>query len=121
MKENMQTYWKKWIDKTSRQLSFSNFTALSAQRIEWGVLGITRQYYTFHKNNITSKTVAGIWALDNVPEKFHKILKEAVNIRNGKKSLYSSKFKRRRDAIEYMTYIYKESENGFIKIPNKQI
>lgn len=120
MKENMQTYWKKWIDKTSNQLTFRYYAALLAQRIEWGVLGITRQYYTFHKNNITSKTDAGLWALDIVPEKFHKILKEAVNIRNGNKSLYQSKFKRKRDAIEYMTYIYKESENGFIKIPNKQ-
>lgn len=116
MKENMRTYWKNWIDKASNLLRFSHYAAFTAQRIEWGVLGITRQYYTFHKNNIVSKTDAGLWALDIVPEKFHKILKEAVNTRNGKKSLYTSKLKRKRDAIEYMTYIYRESENRFINI-----
>jgi hypothetical protein len=111
MKENMRTYWRNWIDKALNPLRISYYAAFAAQRIEWGVLGITRQYYTFHEKKITSKSDAGLWAVNIVPEKYHWILSEAVNIRNGEKSLYSSLFKRKHEAISYMNYIFNECRN----------
>jgi predicted nucleotidyltransferase len=105
MKNNMNTYWKKWIRKSSRLFSYDSILLLSPERIEWGVLGTARQYYSFNEGGIVSKTEAGRWALEKVPEKYHKILQEALNIRSGGRQAYSSRFRRRKDVLEFMNYI----------------
>jgi hypothetical protein len=78
--------------------------------IEWGVLGVTRLFYTFKEKDMTSKLGAGEYALQTVPEKWHKIINEAMRPRkNNTKSYYKCIFERRNDALAYMDYVIEES------------
>ncbi|MDZ5016954.1 DUF4111 domain-containing protein, partial [Clostridium perfringens] len=68
---------------------------VSLNIIEWGVLGVSRLYYTFKERDITSKIGAGEYALQNLPERWHKIINESMRLRKGnKKSFYNSIFER---------------------------
>jgi aminoglycoside adenylyltransferase-like protein len=57
--------------------------------IQWTVLGVLRQFYTFRERAIVSKMAAGEYALAHIPEQWHPLIQEAINIRMGTKgSLY---------------------------------
>lgn len=111
MRDNLNTYWLNWINDCEKFLSV-RYVGLfvSLKMIEWGVLGISRLYYTFKENDITSKAGAGEYVLRTVPQKWHKIIKESMRLRKGnKKSYYNSIFERRNDALAYIKYIIQES------------
>lgn len=115
MHANLNTYWHRWIAQSEKRLSLKSAALywLSSE-VEWGVLGITRLFYTFREQQITSKAGAGEYALQIVPERWHKILQEAIRVRKGaKKSLYSSKSQRRTDALQYMRFIQNEANAMF--------
>lgn len=111
MKDNLNTYWLKWVKSCKRFPSYGYVGLfISLKQIEWGVLGISRLYYTFLERNITSKIGAGEYALQTVPQKWHTIIKEAMRMRRGNtKSYYNSKLKRRNDALGYIEFIIQES------------
>jgi Domain of unknown function (DUF4111) len=110
MNTNLNTYWLNWIKLSSKRISMNSVSLLcSKAAVEWGVLGITRLYYTFHENQITSKARAGEYALRVVPERWHRVIQESINYRRGiSKSLYRSVWKRRADTLAYMNYILNE-------------
>ncbi|WP_417897834.1 aminoglycoside adenylyltransferase domain-containing protein [Bacillus haimaensis] len=109
-KDNIHTYWQNWLDGCKRFPSINYFGSfVSIRSIEWGVLGVTRLFYTIREKDMTSKVGAGEYALGTVPEKWHKIIQEAIRWRKGeKKSLYRSARKRRADALAYMEYVIGE-------------
>lgn len=111
MKDNLNTYWANWISGCSRFLSIKYIGLFcSLKMVEWGVLGVSRLYFTFREKDVTSKSGAGEYALRTVPERYHKIINESMRLRRGiKKSYYNSVFERRNDAIAYMDYIIEES------------
>jgi hypothetical protein len=115
MRDNLNTYWLHWIKACRRFPSLRYIRVFaSLKMIEWGVLGVTRQYYTFNERDITSKVQAGEYALKNVTHRWHKIIKESMRIRmNNKKSYYHSVIKRRNDALDYMDYIIQECNKLF--------
>ncbi|MFE7062128.1 aminoglycoside adenylyltransferase domain-containing protein [Sutcliffiella sp. NPDC057660] len=106
-KDNINTYWQNWLDSCKRFPSINFFGSfVSIRSIEWGVLGVTRLFYTIREKDMTSKVGAGEYALGTVPEKWHKIIEEAIRFRKGEKqSLYRSVRKRRADALAYMEYV----------------
>ncbi|WP_442600717.1 aminoglycoside adenylyltransferase domain-containing protein [Paenibacillus sp. KN14-4R] len=115
MHQNLNSYWSNWIIRSSKLLSLVSL-ALYFRRndMEWGVLGITRLFYTFREHKITTKVGAGKYALEVVPVQWHKIIQECINTRSGMtKSLYQSRITRKSDAINYMKYIMKESNRIF--------
>lgn len=107
IQENLKTYWVKWQREHANWFFYKSYLLLFFEiLVEWGVLGVARQYYTFQTKKITSKKAAGVFCLENTPSEFHEILKEAIRIREGKsKSIYSSIFKRRKAALAFMKYI----------------
>jgi hypothetical protein len=111
MKYNINTYWKNWINGCLRFPTIRYISLyVSLKSIEWGVLGVSRLYYTFMEKDIVSKMGAGEYVLKNVPQRYHKILNEAMRLRkNYKKTYYKSIFQRRKDVIEYINYIIQES------------
>ncbi|OPA73728.1 hypothetical protein BVG16_26935 [Paenibacillus selenitireducens] len=115
MYANLNTYWQRWIVQSEKHLSLKSAALyFRSSEVEWGVLGITRLFYTFREHQITSKARAGEYALLIVPERWHKILQEALRVRRGvKKSMYASKSQRRSDALHYMKYIQKEANAMF--------
>src|SRR5690606_30049075 len=74
--------------------------------IEWTVLGVLRQYYTFVEQEITSKRGAGEYALAHLPSKWHRLIREAIQIREqAHDSLYRSRAERAFEAYSFLRYI----------------
>jgi len=117
MRVNLNSYWLKWVSARKRFPSIEYMALLiSPKAIEWGVLGVSRLYYTFKEKDITSKVGAGEYALHTVPQKWHKIIKESMRLRkDNKRSYYNNIFERRNNAIDYIDYIIKESNGLFDK------
>ncbi|MFJ8063671.1 aminoglycoside adenylyltransferase domain-containing protein [Psychrobacillus sp. NPDC096426] len=115
MRNNLNTYWRAWISGRKRFPSFKYIGVLfDLHMVEWGVLGVSRLYYTFKEKDITSKVGAGEYALSVVPKKYHKIIKESMRLRQGnKKSYYQSIFGRRKDSMDYMEFMIRECNNLF--------
>jgi hypothetical protein len=105
MKGNVEAYWMNW-KKRVEQLPANKF---EGWMIEWGVLGVSRIYYSLREQDMISKTGAGEYALQHVPARWHRIIQESIHLRSGsEKSLYRSIFQRRNDALAYMDYLMKE-------------
>lgn len=116
MRQNLNTYWLGWLNDCKRFPSIKYIGLyFSINMIEWGVLGVSRLYYSFIEKDIISKAGAGEYALRKVPEKYHKIIKESLRYRQGnKKSYYRSIVLRQKDTLDYMAFMIKECNNLFI-------
>jgi hypothetical protein len=115
MIDNLNTYWLNWLNSCKKPLSIKYLGSFfNLNMIEWGVLGVTRLYYTFKERDITSKLGAGEYALRMVPQRWHKIIHESMRLRKGNKiSYYKSIIKRRKDALDYIEFIIAESNHLF--------
>jgi hypothetical protein len=101
MHQNMNSYWAGFIRKPQRIVWL-----LSDFGVEWTVLGTLRQYYSFVAHDITSKTGAGDYALNHLPAHWHRIIGEALRIREqAPNSLYNSKLKRAGEAYNFLRFI----------------
>jgi hypothetical protein len=78
MHRNMNTYWASFTTSPQRMALL-----LSDYGIQWTVLGILRQFYTFREHAITSKTGAGIYGLAHTPRQWRRLIQEAIDIRAG--------------------------------------
>jgi hypothetical protein len=107
VKLNADTYWVNWTEQASKNLSINGVFTLFEQGVEWGVLGISRLYYTIHENDIASKYEAGKYVLDKIPTHHERIIREALRIRKAENesSYYKSPFRRRRDSLLFMRYM----------------
>lgn len=99
---NLESYWWPWLAKSRILPSVFGAWSLRPDFVEWGVLGVTRLHYTLTTGEITSKTGAGAYALEAFPERWHRIVREAVDIRTNRertRSLYGrGTVRRRREA-----------------------
>jgi len=109
---NINSYWVSWINRhssfSSRKLLLLFFPRLT----EWSVLGVARQLCTLQTDKIVSKTEAGIYCIQQLPEILHPILKEAIEIRKDNRTYpfvksYAIKpsFKRLKETIDCVNYI----------------
>lgn len=110
MAENLNSYWRNWVEKRRKGISRHSLgLVFCKEQVEWGVLGVTRQYYTLRENGVVSKSEAGEYALTEIPERWQRIIEEALRIRKGiPKSNYTSVIERRNDTIRYMDFIIEE-------------
>jgi len=85
--ENMNSYWAQRVEKM--ETSITELDNLPTEdidyEIEWTVLGLLRQFYSLKEHDIISKLGAGEYALIHIPDEWHPIIKEAINIRKGEK------------------------------------
>jgi hypothetical protein len=108
MIDNLNTYWLNWKN------DYEKFSYDKLSKIDWGVLGVSRLYYTFKERDITSKIGAGEYALRTVPKRWHKIIKESMRLREGNtESYYNCIFERKNDVLTYIDYIMQESNSLF--------
>lgn len=98
MHENLNTYWAQFARPSQRALWL-----LSDYGIQWAVLGVLRQYYSFREGDITSKTGAGAYALAHVPAAWHPLIREALRIRE--QGGGNRKWLRVRDAVTTMRFV----------------
>lgn len=101
MRVNLNTYWRSWTRRPVRLALL-----LSDWGIQWTVLGVLRQFYTFRENAIISKVEAGQYALSCLPERWHPLVREAINIREAKADSYRrSRTARAMVAVRFLRYI----------------
>ena len=110
MRENLNTYWRSWTRHPRRfVVLYSNWG------IQWAVLGVLRQFFTFRENSITTKVKAGEYALDCFPRRWHPIIQEAINIRQGQEgSSYRSRFGRMVQTVRFLNYVIDTCNGQFI-------
>lgn len=101
MRENLNSYWAKWTNQPDRFV-----VLLSDWGVQWAVLGVLRQFYSFREHSITTKTKAGEYALTCLPSRWHGLIQEAINIREGKeKSLYRFRIARAMDVVKFLKFV----------------
>jgi hypothetical protein len=101
MRHNPNTYWKNFSCKPGRMAWL-----LTDFGIQWAVLGVLRQYYTFREQDISSKTGAGEYALKYLPTRWHRLIREAIHIREHTGvSVYPSRILRAVEAWAFLRYV----------------
>ena len=110
---NLESYWRPWLAKSRRLASPFGLWSLRPDFVEWGVLGVTRLHYTIATGQVTSKAGAGAHALRVFPERWHRIVREATDIRTNRdrtRSLYGRNgLRRRRDARAYIAMVIEDA------------
>lgn len=109
MQENLNTYWAQFS-----RIGRRSVWLLTDDGIQWTVLGVLRQFYTFREDDITSKTGAGDYALQNLPQRWHRMIQEALNIRNQTgQRCYRFRLFRAIEAFKFMRYIITQCNTIF--------
>jgi hypothetical protein len=98
LRRNLNTYWAAYTRNPSRMAWL-----LSDYGIQWTVLGVLRQFYSFRERAITSKTGAGAYGLTCLPPRWHRLIREAMQIREqGMGTLYPSRIMRALEAFQFL-------------------
>ncbi|WP_237665060.1 GNAT family N-acetyltransferase [Sutcliffiella horikoshii] len=86
VRKNMNDYWATRISAMEqKQDQLINYPVKHIEaEMEWTVLGLLRQFYTLKEENIISKLAAGEYGLREFEPKWHGLIQEAINIRQGK-------------------------------------
>lgn len=111
---NLDSYWRPWRERSARLFSKAGLAMLGSWAPAWGVLGVSRLHYTLSTGEITSKTGAGLYALDTFPARWHRVVNECLRIRRGGegRSLYHSRMARRGDALAYMDMVINDVQRS---------
>lgn len=119
---NLDRYWRRLVTRASHLVSPWGLTCLGGYGTVWVVTGVSRLHYTLATGEIASKTAAALHALETFPERWHRVVNEALRLRRDdsaqpslaglvsglaehfgtpRRSLYGSPFERRRDVLEF--------------------
>jgi hypothetical protein len=99
--ENMNSYWARWTSRPVRLAAL-----LSDWGVQWTVLGVLRQFYTLRERQIVSKTEAGKYAMACLPQRWVRIIAEAIALRERPpRSHYRSRFLRAFETHGFLKYI----------------
>lgn len=79
---NLNTYWRATADELAAR------PAEAEVACAWCVLGVSRLHHLLETGEMTTKSGAGRWALTHYPERFHRVLREALAIRHGDRTEY---------------------------------
>lgn len=78
--ENLDTYWRGVGESLRSGLTESDEPEFGGEILEWVALGVARMLYTFETGDVTSKSGAGRWAGERVPE-YADVFDRAVEVR----------------------------------------
>jgi hypothetical protein len=120
--DNLRTYWGRLVTSASHLFSPWGLAALGGYGAVWIVTGVSRMHYTLATGDIISKTGAAQHARKTFPERWHRVIDEALRLRaddtaqpslagavaglaehfgTPRQSLYASPFDRRRDVLGF--------------------
>jgi Domain of unknown function (DUF4111) len=101
MHRNLNTYWASFTTNPRRMAWL-----LTDYGIQWAVLGVLRQFYTFREHAITSKIDAGNYGLTQMPRSWHQLIQTAIDIRMGTHTCaYRSRLARAITARAFVQFI----------------
>jgi hypothetical protein len=78
---NFDSYWRPLLARARRVPHPWSLTSSTTYGAVWIVLGVSRLHYTLATGAIASKEGAGEYALRVFPQKWHRVLNEALRIR----------------------------------------
>ena len=101
IQRNLNTYWASFATQPQRMAWL-----LTDYGIQWAVLGVLRPWYTLQERDIASKTQAVGYALTRLPHRWHRLIREALHIREQTKgSFYPSRIGRAIEAVRFVRYV----------------
>ena len=104
LRRNINSYWANWIKRHSG-CSIGYFVLFFfPKKIEWGILGVARQFYTLEKGEITSKSRAGEYYLDKIPLVWQPAVLDAIKARRMNKFQVQPSTKRARETLNCMRF-----------------
>ncbi|KEO84843.1 aminoglycoside adenylyltransferase domain-containing protein [Tumebacillus flagellatus] len=114
MQYNLEHYW---AGKAARRFLF-----FLDEWIEFSVLTLCRIHYTLAERDLLSKTAVVDYALQTFPPRWHRLIREALRVREGreKKSVFSSRRERSQEAKEFVAFVREEGAHFFNKKPGSQ-
>ncbi|AFU02054.1 aminoglycoside adenylyltransferase domain-containing protein [Nocardia brasiliensis] len=100
---NLDEYWAPGLAAGARLASKHGLGLLTDYGTIWTVTGIARLHYTIVTGAITSKDGAGRHARQYFPDRWHRVIDEALRLRrnDSRRSLYRSPFARRREILDF--------------------
>ncbi|ASF07545.1 hypothetical protein NBRGN_044_00450 [Nocardia brasiliensis NBRC 14402] len=100
---NLDDYWARGLAAGARLASKHGLGLLTDYGTVWTVTGIARLHYTIVTGDITSKDGAGRHARQYFPDRWHRLIDEALRLRrnDSRTSIYRSPFARRRDILDF--------------------
>lgn len=108
VRENMNSYWAGRIRRF--EYALDQIVNLPIQQIyyevEWTVLGLLRQFFTIKNQDVIPKLDAGEYGLIQLPEEWHPIIQEAIEIRKGQiPQYYHTNEERIQSVIAFAKYL----------------
>jgi hypothetical protein len=78
--ENLDTYWRGVAEALTAGLDDSEEPEWGGEILEWVALGVARMLYTFETGDVCSKSRAGGWAAERIPQ-HDALFRRAVEVR----------------------------------------
>jgi Domain of unknown function (DUF4111) len=101
---NLDTYWR----DVAAQLAASSPDEPEADldyACCWCVLGVARLHHLIHTGEMTTKSGAGRWGLTFYDERWHRVLREALRLREGGRPEYEDPASRLQDTTDFTAYV----------------
>lgn len=103
--DNLDTYWR----GNAEALLAMPSEGTREEPCSWCVLGVARLHHLLVTGKMTTKSRAGRWGLAHYPERHHRVLREALRIRDGGPEEYAGDREARgRDTAEFTAFVVRE-------------
>lgn len=111
--DNLDSYWR----GSAEALAAMPAEGEPEEACAWCVLGVTRLHHLLVTGEMTTKSAAGRWGLTYYPERFHRVLREALrireNIRGDEGTEYpDDRHARGQDTAELTAYVVSRGTEG---------
>lgn len=101
-RDNLDSYWR----PTAEALEAMPREAEDEHTCCWCVLGVARLHHLLVTGRLTTKSGAGRWALSYYDESFHRVVREALRVREGGPDEYVGKGPQRGlDTASFTAYV----------------
>jgi hypothetical protein len=104
-RDNLDGYWR----ANAEALAAMPSEGAAEQACCWCVLGVARLHHLLVTGEMTTKSSAGRWGLTYYPQPFHRVLREALRIREGGADEYADdRDARGRDTADFTAFVVRE-------------
>ena len=108
-RDNLDTYWR----RNAEALEAMPHEGEPEEACCYCVLGVARLHHLLVTGEMTTKSAAGHWGLTYYPERFHRVLREALQVREGIPEGGGSEYlddraARGRDTADFTAYVVEQ-------------
>ena len=102
--DNLDTYWRAKLVELAGASPESPPENL-AYACEWCVLGVARLHHLIVTGEMTTKSAAGRWGLTHYEERWHRVIREALRLREDGDPEYADEAGRLSDTTDFTAYV----------------